>query len=241
MAKLTKKQYSRKRLTTAVIIFVAVVLIVTGIAIWLLFNALAGTLGANITVGGVIDSPLDFARLSLDGIEVDLDGADHYVDTGFRFDSAENDFDGRLMWDGVNHEKMITEVDVVINHAQYLQKFEYTLQFPSGVIEAAKKGYLDISEYYDLEKDEAKIVEVPLTDGTFYREQDAWRLKFTLELKWGRAFGGVNPSIFYDEAGADISYDDMRGTLNDFYDMIMSSALFSKPTFNLTVIASPKV
>lgn len=226
---------------TAVVIFVAVALIVTGVAIWLLFSALNGTLGANITVGGVANSPLDFARLSLDGIEVDLNSKDHYVDTGFRFDSAQDDYDGRLMWDGVNHEKMTTEVDVVIDHAQYLQKFEYTLQFPAGVIQAAKKGYLDISDYYDLEKDEALTIEVPITEGTFYREQDSWRLKFTLTLKWGTVFGGVNPSIYYDEAGADISYDDMRGTLNDFYDMIMAGAVFSKPTFNLTVIASPKV
>lgn len=226
---------------TAAIIFVAVVLIVTGIAIWLLFSALNGTLGANITVGSVADSPLDFVRLSLDGLEVDLDSADHYVDTGFRFDSAEGDYNGRLMWDGVNHEKMSTEVDVVIDHAQYLQKFEYTLEFPAGVIDAAKKGYLDISDYYDLEAGEPKKVEIPLTEGTFVPEQDAWRVKFTMTLKWGTVFGGVNPSIYYDEAGAEISYDEMRSTLNEFYDMIMSSALFTKPTFTLTVIASPKL
>lgn len=241
MAKLTKKQYARKRLMTAAIIFVAVVLIVTGVAIWLLFSALNGSLGANITVGGVVDSPLDFARLSLDGIEVDLEGRDRHVDTGFRFDSAENDFDGRLMWDGTNHEKMSTEVDVVIDHAQYLQKFEFVLEFPAGVIEAAKKGYLDISEYYDFEKEESKRIEIPITQGTFIKEQDAWRLKFTLTLGWGQVFGEVNPSIFYDDAGADISYEEMRSTMNDFYDMIMSAAVFSKPTFTLTVIASPKV
>lgn len=226
---------------TAALIFVAVVLIVTGIAIWLLFSALSGSLGSTITVAGVIDSPLDFGRVSLDGLEVDLSSEDHKVDTGFRFDSAKDDYAGRLMWNGTDCEKLNVEVDVVIEHSRYLQQFEYELELPQGVIDAAKKGYLDIDAYYDMEAGKPKRIEIPLSDGTSIPEQDAWRVKFTLTLAWGEIFGGINPSLYYDEAGADISYDEMRETLNDFYDMVMSGSAFSLPTFTLTLIASPKV
>lgn len=226
---------------TAVAIFVSVVLIVTGLSIWLLFSALNGTLGGNLTVGSIIDSPLAFSRIAIDGEELDLNSRERKVDTGFRFDSARGDLDGRLMWNGTDCEKMTVEVDVVIEHAQYLQQFEYELAFPSGVIEAAEKGYLDLGAYYDWEKKKPNRIEIPIDNGTYIAEQDAWRLRFSLTLGWGETFGGVNPSIYYDEEGADISYDDMRSTLNDFYNMVMSGSLFSTPTFTLTVIASPKL
>ncbi len=241
MAKLTKKQYSRKRLMAAALIFVAVALIVTGVAIWLLFNALNGTFGGNIAVGAVVDSPLEFSRIVIDGIEVDLRSPDHSVDSGFRFDSASGDLDGRLMWNGEDAEKMSVHVDVVIDHAMYLQQFEYELELPEGVIEAARKGYLVIDEYYDWEKAEPKRIEIPVDSGTYYKEQDSWRLQFDLYLYWGEAFGGVNPSIWYDDGGADVPYDDMVDVLNDFHDIIMGGSKFSTPTFTLTLIASPKV
>ncbi len=226
---------------TGALIFVAVVLIVTGIAIWLLFSALGGTLGGGITVAGVIDSPLDFGRISIDGIEVDLDSADHHVDTGFSFDSAKDDYAGRLMWNGTDCEKLTVDVDVVIEHSRYLQQFEYCLELPQGVIDAAAQGYLDIGDYYDWEKQEARRIELTLDEGIFFPEQDAWRVRFTLTLGWGEVFGNINPSLYYDEAGADISYEEMRDTLNDFYDMVMAGTHYSTPTFTLTLIASPKV
>ena len=226
---------------TAALIFVAVVLIVTGVAIWLLFSALSGSLGSTITVAGVIDSPLDFSRITIDGIDLDLSSEDHRVNTGFRFDSAKDDYAGRLMWNGKDCEKLTVDVDLVIEHSRYLQQFEYVLDLPEDVVEAAEKGYLNIDAYYDWEARAPRRIEIPLNEGTTFPEQDAWRVRFTLTLGWGEIFGGINPSLYYDEEGADISYEEMRDTLNDFYDMVMSGTRFAPPTFTLTLIASPKV
>lgn len=226
---------------TAAVIFVAVVLIVTGVAMWLLFSALNGTLGGNITVAGMVDSPLEFSRISIDGLDVDLTSEEHKVNTGFRFDSERGDNVGRLMWNGTDCEKLSVDVDVVIEHSRYLQQFEYVLDLPQGVIDAAERGYLDIDAYYDREEGKPKRIEIPISTGTSFPERDAWRVRFTLTLGWGEVFGGINPSRYYDEAGAGIPYDEVRDTLNDFYDMVMSGTVFSNPTFTLTLIASPKV
>lgn len=220
------------------VIFVAIALAVSGVAIWLLFGALSNSAGGGITVAEVAMSPLSFSSLQIDGQDV-KDG--QTVGAGFIFDTAEGDNDGRVVWNGRESEKMSINVTGVIQNAQYLSKFTYSLALPEGVIKAAEKGYVDISQFYDLEKGVLKTVEVSLTEGGTMMNDGAnavWYFNFEIALKWGSAFGGMNPSIYYDTLGIGVPLEDVVATLNDMRTTILGESN-NTPSYLLTLTASP--
>lgn len=243
-AKLTKKQYTRKRLFAAVVLFIAVALVVTGVAIWLLFSVLRGSASGSLKVGALDSSPFEFENLRIDGVDP-YDQADNTIRKGFIFDTAEGDEYGRVTWDGTSFEKLSVRVTGILTNAQHLQSFSYVLELPQGVIDAAEKGYLDISQFYD--KDTGEFVSVvvdlnaPGCELITYEGETVWRFDFTIELKWGSAFDGINPSLFFDKAGRglDTPIDEVVATLNDMRNTILEGSVFIQPTFTLTFTASP--
>ena len=198
MAKLTRQQYRRKRLFTGVVMFVSAVLVVTGVAVWLLLGSLTESAGGGISVAEVATSPLKFNAIRIDGENVEKGKA---KGAGFQFDAPENDRSGHLQWKAPGAEKLSIDVEGVILGADYLKGFAYALELPQGVIDAAAKGYIDISEFYDADTGAANTLEFPLEKGTKRGEgaSSTWTFRFTISLKWGETFGGMNPSVYYDE------------------------------------------
>lgn len=238
MAKITKKQYTRKVLFAGVAIFLAAVLIVTGVSIWLLFSALSTSTDGGITVGEVATSPLSFSSLMIDGEEV-KDG--EAKGAGFAFDTLYGDDYGRVTWNGKDSEKLSITVSGVITNAQHLAKFSYVLKMPQGIKDAAAKGYIDISDYYDAETNEEKEIEVSISqDGVMVSDNSitAWRFSFPITLKWGSFFNYTNPSIYYDAEGIDVPLNTVSSILQDLRDTVMGDAQ-TQPKYNLTLIASP--
>lgn len=239
--KLTRKQYSRKRLFVAVMVFVAIALIVSGIAIWLLFTALNGGFGADINVGAVAASPMAFESLFIDGEEADSDGTSR-VRNGFIMDCVEGDEDGRVTWNGTDYEKMTVNIQGVISNAQHLASFSYVLKLPEGVISAAEKGYLDVSDYYDFETEEFRTIELDLAkDGDMItlNGKTVWRFNFDIKLKWGEKFAGINPSIYYDTIDLTTPTEEVAKILNDLRYTVYNGNLLVTPQFTLTMTASP--
>ena len=220
--------------------FASVALIVTGVAIWLLFSSLSMGSSGQIRVSEIAISPMSFSALSVDGTDIQSGNA---VVSGFVFDTQYGDDTGRVTWDGGSYEKMKINVSGVLMNAQHLGKFSYVLELPQGVIDAANKGYLDISEFYDFEKGKAKEVIVSISengsmvaDGT----TTAWRFSFDIAIKWGERFNHINPSVYFDTDGIDVSDDEVVQIINDLKETVMGGGnLFSKPTFKLTIYASP--
>lgn len=238
MAKITKRQYTRKVLFAGAAIFLAAVLIVTGVAIWLLFSALSTSTDGDITVGEVATSPLSFSALMIDGEELENGVA---KGAGFVFDTQYGDDYGRVTWNGKDSEKLSITVSGVVTNAQHLARFSYVLTMPQGVKAAAEKGYIDISDFYDAETGKEKVVDVSISqDGVMVSDNNvtAWRFNFQITLKWGSFFNYTNPSVYYDDEGIDVPLETVMSTLQDLRTTVMGDTL-TKPTYNLTLIASP--
>lgn len=237
MAKITKKQYTRKVLFAGAAIFLAAVLIITGVAIWLLFGAFSTSAEGGVSVGEVATSPLSFTALFIDDEEV-VDG--EAKGAGFIFDAQSSDDYGRVKWEGKDSEKLTITVSGVVMNSQHLAKFSYILEMPQGVKDAAAKGYIDISEFYDAETGKEKEVVVPDSAGTRVSDgvNEAWRFSFQITLKWGELFNYTNPGIYYDEKGIDIPIETVVSTLKDLRDTVMGGSR-NQPKYKLTLIASP--
>lgn len=238
MAKLTRKQYTRKALFAGVAIFLSAVLVVSGIAVWLLFGELSSSSNGGISVSEVASSPLSFAALQIDGQDVE-DGDTLYG--GFILDSLKDDNEGRVSWNGQDSEKMSITVSGIITNAQHLSNFSYTLAMPQGVIDAAEKGYLDISDFYDSENGTVKQIDLPLDEnGQFVADglASVWRFSFIITLKWGSLFNNINPSVYYDTAeGLEVPLETVSEVLNDMRQLVNGTVGHS--TYTLTLIASP--
>lgn len=242
MAKMTKQQYTRRRLFYGALMFVGVALSVTGVAIWLLFSLLGASMSGGITVAEVAMSPISFSSLQIDGEEVE-DG-ETLQGPGFVFDTMYGDDDGRVTWNGTSSEKMSIAVSGILMGAQHLKKFSYTLELPQGVIDAAEKGYLDISEFYDMENKSFKEIEVSIADnGTMVTDgtNTAWRFRFEIEIKWGTRFQGINPSIYFDTLGLEEPIEDVVSTLQDLRSTVKEGKESLNPRYTLTLIASPNL
>ncbi len=242
MAKMTKKEYTRRRLFYGVLVFAAAALVITGVAIWLLFSTLGASSGGGVTVAEVAMSPLSFSSLMVDGEEVKsgetLQGA------GFVFDSLEGDDSGRVSWNGVTSEKLSLTVSGILMGAQHLSRFTYVLTLPQGVIDAAEKGYLDISDFYDAEEGTFKEIALSLSDdGTLVTDgaETAFRFEFEIALRWGPRFGNMNPSVYFDTEGLGEPLEEVMGVLQDLRDTVFEGkdSRNFRPTYTLTLMASP--
>lgn len=249
MAKLTKKQYRRKRIFKGLAVFIPLVLIITGMAVWLLFSALNADLGGGIDVAKVAVSPMDFLDLKLNHTQVE-EGKP--TGANFVFDSAYGDDSGRVRWDSENSESLTVTVSGMLKNAQYLSSFVYTLELPEGVVEAARKGYVDIGKYYDAEKGISKQIAVPYTSENIRVAEDGvtsvLTFEFDVTLGWGEFFNFVNPSLYYDteyynadgtvdlSRGIHVSDGDMTAALDDLYSVIRKGET-TLPEYTITLIA----
>ena len=160
----------------------------------------------------VAAAPLAFGEFFVDG-EAAKSGE---TVPGFVFASPQSDREGRVIWDGETSEKLSLTLSGVIGNADRLGAVSYTLALPDGVIAAAKKGYLDLSRLYDGETESPRSVALSLTDDGELLPDGSWKFAFEVSILWGEAFAGVNPSIFYDTAGAHIPLEEVTATLDDF-------------------------
>lgn len=253
MAKLTRKEYTRKHLFMGAVILVAVILLVTGIAIWLLLGSMSRSAEGSLRVAGIVSTPMSFTDFYIGDEKIgdNPNGSQELKDV-FVFDCRKTDKDGRITCDGKSWEKMSVTVRGKLNYADYLAGLYYELELPQGVIDAAKEGFLDISNFYDdkwnvkkvnvIVSDDGKlkdtlgkeILKQAGSDGIYYLN-----FEFTIKLNWGEKFGYDNPGRYYDEEGADIPDEEVMDTMNDFVRLINGEYNEKSKSFILTVTATP--
>ena len=242
MAKMTRKEYTRRRLFYGVLMFAAAALATTGVAIWLLFSTLGVTANGGMTVAEVAMSPLSFTSLTVDGEEV-VSG-ETLQGVGFVFDSLAGDDSGRVSWNGVSSEKLSLQISGVLMGAQHLSSFSYILTLPQGILDAAEKGYVDISRFYDAQSGQFKEVPISLSDdGVLVSDgaDSAFRFDFSIALQWGTRFQNMNPSIYFDTVGLGEPLEEVKSTLQDLQTTVLEGMdpRNYRPTYTLTLMASP--
>ncbi len=240
MANVEKKDGSSKKvLLIVILVFFGVALFALGIFLGTMLSNKKQLVGGGIEVGDMSGSPFTFDSFTMDDVKL---SEGQVLETGFVLDAAKDDEQGRFKWDGKRGEKMQVIVSGSITNAELLGVFSYTLQLPAGVIVAAQEGYLDISEYFDMETG-TPIVHTLDTDEWGKKisydggQTLVWEFEFELNLRWGSRFAGKNPSIYFDEEGAGETMETALEVLNDLHDTIMTE---EHPRFTLYMTAEQR-
>lgn len=197
--KLTRKSYNRRVYTFGTLIFLAIALISTGFASWVMSTNKSDIIdGGSFEVGTITDGSLEFHNLGFEG------------DTVIKFNPANGDIDGEIKWDGVNADNLsVTIKGSITPEASFkelnieLEKDDVDHKIPAGILAAVDKGYIalpkcaqdggvTINTTTTIPDSSNKYITPDATDST------KLNFTYTISFAWGDAFNGMNPSIYLD-------------------------------------------
>ena len=205
MPKLTRKSYTRKLIAVGGLVFASVALISTGFATFVISNNARQQVDSNVEIGTISSASLEFDSVAITD------------NKSFKFDGALGDNEGRITTSSGASENLTIEITGSIKNAQYLKNCTYTLTVPQGVKDAATKGYIVLPNCATSEVEVTKVGSVSANN--------IQNFMCTIEFAWGEAFGGANPTIFFDsdtltdqdgKAGRDYTQQEVINTLADF-------------------------
>ena len=201
MAKITRKSYRRKRVVLGAVLLGGVALVSTGFAAWVLSANANGTVSSNVKVGVISDNEM---TISLDSTS---------MNQTISFNAPSSDTTGRIRYgsDEIGAENLTITVSGKITNATYLNHLSIKMDTIASITAAIEANYIALvnsDNWYGNEFD------IPTTDGA----DSTKTFSYTLGFKWGTAFGGVNPSIYYDEdkAGKLVTDANMKSQLAAF-------------------------
>jgi len=243
MSKITRRSYKRKKIIMGASLFGAVGLVSTGFAAWVLSASATETKQASMSVGVVSDKNMEFQN-----VIIYKTGDDNKVaDNTFHFEPLASDNQGRVRYDGENAESLSLTVEGELTHAQNLGDMTAIITVEAeGFASAISKNYVVAPEAYKtnavtLWDDGADVSEK--FDGTLSGETDK-TLSFTyvVDFAWGSFFGGVNPGIYFDGAGAEVPQGSAgdaadAGTVAGYLEDLHT--LLDTVTLSLTLTANP--
>lgn len=217
MAKLTRNSYKRKIIVFGLMVFMAIALVSTGFAAWIMSTNANKEQSGNVTVGKVSDSSLDIKEIKL----LAPDGTDITEKASFKFEPTKDDNTGRVRWDKNDDHAEFMEMTISgkVTPEDYLGIFKVTLQLPIGVVKAITNKYIALPEEWTL--DEEKNIATQVIDKTSMEKvENTKELKFSCTLKflWGEKFGNQNPGIYYDDNadGKKVTNEIVKQTLREF-------------------------
>ena len=184
--KLTKKSYNRRIYAFGIMVFIAIALVSTGFASWVMSNNAVNNPDGTISVGQITDGSIVF-----DEVKFKNDVKE------FKFEPAQNDTTGMIKSDVSNpdvYENLSVTLIGSISPAQYFAKLTVNLvELPVGIVNAISKNYIVAPECYNHA--------TPVTNTN--TDSGKVTFEYTISFQWGDAFkhtdGEVyNPSIFLD-------------------------------------------
>ena len=207
MARLTRNSYKRKIILFGVFVFMSIALISTGFAAWVMSSDAEDTTQGNVSVGIVNDASLKINVTN----KADLEAFT------FLFEPAAGDNTGRVRLDSTDPktEQLTFTIEGNITNAEILATDGFTIEMllPEGMQKAIELNYIVAPECVG----EAKVIDLD-GEGNF---------SYTLTFKWGTAFEGINPSLYFDndEDGLAVSdaevktiLEDLRACVFNYYD-----------------------
>lgn len=230
MAKITRKSYRRKRVVLGAVLLGGVALVSTGFAAWVLSANATENLPSNVKVGVISDNEM----------KIKLDGAS--MNQTISFNAPSTDTTGRIRYgsDEIGAENLTITVSGEITNATYLNHLSIKMDTIASITNAINANYIALVNEEGWYGNE---IDIPTIDGADSTKTFSYELGF----KWGSAFGGVNPSIYYDDAGRTVSDAEMKSQLAAFKRTICglepsvsdNEALAHSPnfTYNVTLTA----
>lgn len=233
--RLTRNSYKRKIILFGIFIFVSISLISTGFAAWVMSSDAKEETEGNVEVGLVTDASIK--------IEFNKSAIEAHT---FYFEPAKDDHSGRVRLDSNElHEVLELTVEGEISNPEILATDGFTIQMslPEGMQKAVELNYIVAPECVAA----PVAVAVDGSDGTF---------TYTIKFKWGSAFGGQNPSLYFDndstgltvaDEDVKVALENLRACVYNYYDeltaatdraaVITAHASDAMPKFKLTLFA----
>lgn len=212
--KLTRKSYNRRVFTFGAIMFLAIALISTGFATWIMSNDATHNEDGTIEVGTITDGSIKFSDVRFTSTH-----------DSFYFEPDENDQDGDVQFnsgkDGSSKSENLTvTIAGTVTPLSYLDRITIKMdELPAGIQAAVTKGYIELPECHNNE--------VVIPDGDLNKDTSADTVTFEYDIsfRWGDFFENINPSVYLDtrtkifEGESEARYytfEEKRATLIDF-------------------------
>ena len=213
MAKLTRNSYKRKIILFGVFVFISIALISTGFAAWVMSSDAQDDASGNVSVGLVNDSSL----------KIEITNKEDLEDFVFQFEPAKDDNTGRVRLDSSApevYEQLTFTISGKISNPEILAENGLTIQMtlPNGMAKAIELGYIVVPECVN----EEKSITVD-ENGNF---------TYILTFKWGTAFNGMNPSLYYDndptgllvsDVEAKTTLENLRACVYNYYEALTAT------------------
>lgn len=195
--KITKKSYNRRVLSFGVVMFLAIALISTGFATWVMSNEAKEDETGNISVGTITDGSLSFSDIAF---------KDNVSD--FYFEPLATDQSGDIQYQNPDNdpnnfsENLEVTITGKVTPLSYLDKLTIQMnELPIGLRNAATAGYINLPECH------GTAIEISKTD-TNTSTADVLDFSYTIKFQWGSKFDadgdgiGENPSTYLDREDA---------------------------------------
>lgn len=249
MSKVTRKSFKRKKIILGVSLFGGIGLVSTGFAAWVLSAPASKEATTNFSVGVVSDKNMSFS----DPIIYKTGDNNKAADSTFHFEPLASDKEGRVRYDGTNAESLSLTVEGTLSQVQNLGEI-------TGILASSNDANLNaaITKEYIVAPEAFKANAITLYDNSVspathsdkftssITGEDDLTMSFTyvVEFKWGDAFKGMNPSVYFDEdeegklvpqgsSSSTAEEASVAGILTDLH------ALLDGLSFKLTLEATP--
>lgn len=230
--KVTKGHFNRKVLFFGLLLFLAISLISTGFASWIMSTGADKGSNGNVHVGTITDGSLEFGEIKFVNNNSEI-----------IFDALASDKSGDIKADlteGAKYENLSITLTTTITPVEYVQSLSISVALPDTVDAAAKAGYITVPSCCYVKGTTAVSVvvfedgTVKNTDGngivtTVVEKDGKYEVSITLTFGWGTEFGGKNPGIYLDE------YVDGEENPMKYEDKVQKMVDFKKTIYGLTI------
>ena len=226
--RLTRNAYKRKVILFGLLVFLAIGLISTGFASWMMSSSAKSESSGNVNVGIIQSANLEFETIELyklqesynpttdeytidevlvTSLETNLEG---FV---FSFEPHLNDSTGRVHYgeSELGSESLTMIIRGVVGPISVLRDVTISINLPESINKAVEAGYIDVPECYEKPK------VLTLGHGLEVSNEDTRKVRFeyTVSFKWGSAFNYMNPCLYFDEdpSGMNTPIDEVKKDL----------------------------
>lgn len=222
--KVTKGHFNRKVLFFGLLLFLAISLISTGFASWIMSTGAEKDSNGNVNVGTITDGSLEFGEIKF------VDDKDEII-----FDALASDTTGDIKADltaGAQYQNLSITLTTTIEPVEYVQSLSISIAVPDTVKKAVDSGYITMPSCCYVEGTPAASVvifengAVKDLEGTGVaatvtdtNSDGKYEISITLTFGWGAQFGGENPGVYLDEKeidGVKFSYEQKVQKMIDF-------------------------
>ena len=242
MRKLTRRSYNRKLIVFGLVLLMAIGMISTGFAAWVMSSVNNADADAGVTVGTISDASMDVTIDQWD------EEAEEWTGDILSFDAESDDDEGRIRADADAKNQLTMTISGKVTNVAALGQLTLTIKLPESLAAAIEAEYIAIDDSDASYSAGTLTVTKESLNYTLVDDNANATFSYTLTFEWGEFFGGMNPCEFYDSTvatrdgvtGASITDENMKTEMDLFRKTITGDATNATytGTIDITVAAT---